>query len=64
MVDIREERNESTFAKGTKRKTGVIQSCWFNTELHEQIRLAAVKQGWTFAHMVRHLCEASIDGIE
>lgn len=65
MVDLRAERNEPTRAKGTKVSSRSIEQCiWFNNELHEQIRAEAVQRGWTFSRMVRHLCEASIEGIE
>lgn len=36
----------------------------FPEELFEQIKAEAEQRGWTFSHMVRHLCEASIEGIE
>lgn len=36
----------------------------FATPLFEQILAEAKSRGWSFARMVRHLCEASIDGIE
>ena len=64
MVDFQAERNEPTRAKGHRRAKGLEQHIYFNPELHEQIRLEAVKRRWTFSHMVRHLCEASIEGIE
>lgn len=63
MVDHRSERNEATRAKGYRSDKGVEQCIYFNPELHEQIRQEAVRRGWTFSHMVRHLCEASIEGI-
>ena len=36
----------------------------FTAELHKQINAEAQKRGWSFSQMVRHLCEASIEGIE
>lgn len=64
MVDIREERVEVTRAtghvRGKLRQTSVV----FNQELFDQIKAEALSRGWTFGHMVRHLCEASIEGIE
>lgn len=66
MVDIRAEWEQSTTALGYRRKGhhGVEIACYFNEELFDQIKVEAVRRGWTLAHMVRHLCEASIDGIK
>ncbi len=36
----------------------------FTKELFDQISAEALRREWGFSHMVRHLCEASIDGIE
>lgn len=64
MVDLRAERREPTRAKGHRRSgDNLEQTIWFNAELHAQIAGEALKRGWTFSHMVRHLCEASIEGI-
>ncbi len=66
MVDLRAERNEPTRAKGFRHpryKAAMEQTIYFNDELHEAIRREARSRGWTFSHMVRHLCEASIEGI-
>lgn len=64
MVDIRAERVEITKAKGFAWKGGKQSSIWFNDELHLQILEEATRRHWTFSHMVRFLCEASIEGIE
>lgn len=32
--------------------------------LYDQIESEAKLRGWSFSHMVRHLCEASVNGIE
>lgn len=67
MVDVREERNETTKVPKVRNgrcKTGANQSVWFNHELYDQVRAEAISRGWTFGRMVRHLCEASIEGIE
>ncbi len=36
----------------------------FTQELFDQIAAEALRREWGFSHMVRHLCEASIEGIE
>lgn len=36
----------------------------FTVGLHKQIDDEARSRSWTFSRMVRHLCEASIEGIE
>lgn len=36
----------------------------WSKSLHDQIDAEAIRRGWSFSRMVRHLCEASIDGIE
>lgn len=36
----------------------------FPDPLYLQILAEATQRQWSFAHMVRHLCESSIDGIE
>ncbi len=36
----------------------------FTQELFDQISKEALRREWGFSHMVRHLCEASIEGIE
>lgn len=64
MVDLRAERNEPTRAKGTSTFDGFRCCVWFNAELHKHILKEAKSRKWTFSHMVRHLCEASIEGIE
>jgi len=70
MVDLREERVQETKAIGTIRSTkrghiyGKAITCYFNLELFNQIHAEARRRHWTFSHMVRHLCEASINGIE
>lgn len=35
----------------------------FSVELFQQIHNEATVRGWPIARMVRHLCEASIEGI-
>ncbi len=42
----------------------VTRSVWFTEELGKQIYDEAKRRNISFAAMVRHLCEASIDGIE
>lgn len=64
MVDLREERNESCNAKGSPRNDGFRCCVFINAELHKHILKEAKSRKWTFSHMVRHLCEASIEGIE
>lgn len=36
----------------------------FPEPLLDQVRAEAIKRGWSVSRMVRHLCEASIEGIE
>ena len=36
----------------------------FPEYLFQQIQAEARQREWSFGHMVRHLCEASIEGIE
>ncbi len=51
-------------AKGSARDTGRRDTkIAFPEALFNQIRDEAIKRGWSFARMVRHLCEASIEGI-
>ena len=66
MVDIREERVEKTRAIGhqAKGRNGIKVNTYFNEELFQQILAEAKSRQWTFSHMVRFLCEASIEGIE
>lgn len=64
MVDIRAERNERTRAKGHQHRNLVSACVCFNAELFDQILAEATSRGWTLSHMVRFLCEASIDGVE
>lgn len=45
---------------GYRRVTTII----WGDELFDQIYAEAKKRGWSFSRMVRHLCEASIEGIE
>lgn len=46
--------------KGGRRAVVVA----FPEPLLDQIRAEAIKRGWSVSRMVRHLCEASIEGIE
>lgn len=51
-------------AKGMPQFHKTAIRCYFPPELFNQIQAEAAKRGWSFSHMVIHLCEASIDGIE
>lgn len=67
MVDIRPEREENTRIVGRVKSPhpdGMIStSVSFNKELFVDILAEARRRKWPFSRMVRHLCEASIDGI-
>jgi hypothetical protein len=64
MVDIRVERERETrIAKGHTQTGGIVCSVYFNTELFNQLRAEAISRGWPMSRLIRHLCEASIDGI-
>lgn len=45
---------------GTRRSVRIT----FPDSLFAQIRREAVRREWSFSHMVRYLCDASIEGIE
>lgn len=66
MVDIRPERErESRIAKGHLHVAGgIVVSVYFNAELFQQLRAEALARGWPMSRLIRHLCEASIGGIE
>lgn len=51
-------------ANGYRRKGRKAAEVLFDSMLHEQIRQEAISRGWSFSRMVRHLCDASIEGIE
>ena len=51
-------------AKGQHRYHRRQVKISFTIELFEQISKEALRREWGFSHMVRHLCEASIEGIE
>lgn len=53
-----------TTAQGRFRHNRRVVDVGFPTGLYEQIKAEANLRQWSFAHMVRHLCEASIGGIE
>lgn len=67
MVDIRPERTEDTRIVGRRKSIapgGMIStSVSFNEELFLDIMAEAKSRKWPFSRLVRHLCEASIDGI-
>ncbi len=50
----------------TRRRGGriVVSNIRFPDPLYFAILAEATKREWSFSHMVRHLCEASIEGIE
>lgn len=50
---------------GTRIKKGrrTVEIRW-PEPLFLAVKAEADKREWSFGHMVRHLCEASIDGIE
>lgn len=64
MVDIREERTQLKPGRGHSNRDRRVHSVWFNEELSKQIAEEARRRSWSFSHMVRFLCEASIEGIE
>jgi len=51
-------------AKGQRRHDRRQVKVSFTEELFQQIMAEANRHEWGFSHMVRHLCEASIEGIE
>lgn len=51
-------------ARGYNRHGKKEVKVTLGTELFEQIRAEAYSRGWGVARMIRHLCEASVDGIE
>lgn len=51
-------------AKGHRDNNKILIHVRFPRELFEEISKEAESRGWSFAKMVVHLCEASIDGIE
>lgn len=51
-------------AKGTIREGRLRFEIAFSPKLADKIRTEATLRGWSFGRMVRHLCEAAIDGIE
>jgi len=63
MTDV-EERARYRTPKGIALGSHKRMPITFTEELFNQIELEARQRGWTFSHMVRHLCEASIEGIE
>lgn len=54
----------ATFRRFNPPKARYGKAIRWPKPLHDQIMAEAVKRGWSFSRMVRHLCEASIDGIE
>lgn len=65
MVDILPEYPaRATPAQGTRCRHGRLVSCYFNEELFLAIQKEAVARGWPLGRMIRHLCEASIEGVE
>lgn len=66
---ISEQDHDSCFhgprVKGARRNgTFVAHHIRFPDELFHKIEAEAKRREWSFAHMVRHLCEAAIDGVE
>lgn len=48
-----------------RRKSGRrVVEVRFTDTMFEKLRLEAAQRGWTIPAMIRHLCEASIEGIE
>lgn len=60
MHDVERQRPAKGYARRGKREV----KCIFGEELYVQIRAEAVKRRWPMARTIRHLCEASIEGIE
>lgn len=58
------EYKPSRPATGTIDHRRVRTSIRWTKSLHTQIKAEAKHRGWSFGRMVRHLCEASIEGIE
>lgn len=66
MVDINAEyAPRKAPAKGVAHGPhGILFSCYFNQDLFADIQAEAISRGWPVGRMIRHLCEASIEGIE
>lgn len=60
-VEINHVARYDRLYEGPTRTTSCIR---WPRELHDQIEAEAKLRGWSFSAMVRHLCEASIEGIE
>lgn len=58
------EYNKKSPAEGTKDFRQKRINVRFPEELWKQMRLEALSRGWGMQRMIRHLCEASIEGIE
>ncbi len=69
MVNTRIENQEldskhKMQATGQRRHNRRHVKVSFTEELYNKIAKEASRREWGFSHMVRHLCEASIEGIE
>ncbi len=58
--DFQSQRPARGYVRRGKREV----KCCFGEELYSQIRTEAIRRRWPMARMIRHLCEASIEGIE
>lgn len=64
MVDLRAERVGFNNPEGQLRCGHRRIQVTFGPELFESIRKEAATRDWPMSRMIRHLCEASIEGIE
>ena len=64
-MEIEDNRGgQSPLWKGQHRNGRPFVGVRFPQPLFEKILKEATNREWSMAHMIRYLCEASIDGIE
>lgn len=64
MSSMQEQRYRGKIAGHHREDNRICIKIRFNEELFELVQTEALKREWSFSRMVRHLCEASIEGIE
>lgn len=60
--EMRHSKQANGYLRKNSRRRNI--EVGFPKPLLDQIVAEAVKRGWSVCRMIRHLCEASIEGIE
>lgn len=64
VLVVRPEQKRAKIGNGCARRHGITVNVYFSPELFADIKAEAKTNGWSLNHQIRHLCQASIGGIE